>query len=163
MHSFSSAILRGYVSHGLMVSIHDICTLFHRLTAISGHLGSHLCQASFWPMHVCVSAHVGGHFRGKKTAWHFWLVKLNMWLPSSKADPCPPVAKLAFKSTNVHLQLLLLRDHLLWSRARARTHELARSKRRSELLLQGSSNESLHFFIDLFIKCNFNMLTVVIQ
>lgn len=120
VHSFSAAILWGYVSHGLLVSFHDICTLFHRLTAISGHLGPHLCQASFWPTHVCVSRR-GWTFQGKKPAWHFWLVKLNMWLLSSKADPCPSVAKLAFKSTNVHLQLLLLQDHLLWSRARTCT------------------------------------------
>lgn len=154
--SFSSAVLRGYIPHGLCFHPWYLDS-FPPFSSSFSSPGL-TCHVSLWPMHVCLTAHVGGNF-SEKAAWHFWLVKLNMWQPSSKADPRPSVTKLAFKSTNAHLQLLLLQDHLLWSRAHARAGTF------KELLLQGSSYENMQFLIELLIKCYFElkMLTVIIQ
>lgn len=102
----------------------------------------------------------GGWKFWEKAAWHFWLVKLNMWQAYLKADLHLSFARLAFKSTNAHLQLLLPQVHLLWKRAHAWAGTF------NDLLLQGSPKENVHFFIDQLIKRNFdlNMLvTVVIQ
>lgn len=120
--------------------IYDIWTLFHHLAALSGSPGVGHCSDPC--MHVWVGTWVE-IFRGK-AVWHFWLVKLNMWQPSSKADPCPSAAKLAFKSTNAHLQLLLLRDHLL-SHTRAGTFKETAPSYRCKVAQMKAWNSSLIF------------------